>query len=409
MDLKYARCCGLDVHSATVVACCREVVDGTVRKETKVFGTTLRELSQLCDWLRERDCPIAAMESTGVYWRPVYNVLCKRLKVIVGNARAMKPPTGKKTDKADAGWIADLLAHDLIRPSFIPEPGLKALREFNRLRVRLVEQRTQAKNRIQGQLQDANIKLANVASDVFGKSGRKMLDALVAGERDPAVLAQFSCSTLRRKIPQLELALEGSFSAHHATILGHLLEQHDLLDKHVHKLNEQIRQATTELGMDGALAQIITIPGINEVSGRQILSEIGNDMSHFGLDKRLASWATACPGNNETAGKRRSGRTRKGNRYLRRILVECAHATEKTQTQLGRIYRRFKARIGANKAAMAVGHKMLIIIFHVLREGTFYDDSKLANDAKEDERRRRRALRDLERLGYKVTIEKDVA
>jgi transposase len=376
-----------------------------VRQETKEFGTTTRQLKQLCDWLSGRGCQIVAMESTGVYWRPVYNVLHKQLEVIVGNARAMKPPAGKKTDKADAVWIADLLAHDLIRPSFIPEPQLKAFRELNRLRVRFVQQRTQVKNRIQGQLQDANIKLSNVASDIFGKSGRKMLDALVAGERDPAVLAQLALTTLRRKLPQLELALEGSFTSHHTTILQHLLAQHDLFNEQIGKLDDQIRQATTELGMDDALQRICTIPGVHEVSGRQILSEIGIDMSHFGSDKRLASWATACPGNNQSAGKRRSGRTRKGNRYLRRIIVECAHCTEQTNTQLGRVYRRFKIRIGASKAAMAVGHKILVIIFHVLSEGTTYDDNRLANDAKEDERRRKRALRDLERLGYKVTLE----
>jgi transposase len=375
-----------------------------VRKE-KQFGTTTRELEQLAAWLAELDCPVVAMESTGVYWRPVYNVLSKHLQVLVGNAKAMKPPAGKKTDKADAAWIADLLAHDLIRPSFIPEPELKALRELNRLRVRFVQQRTQVKNRIHGQLQDANIKLANVASDIFGKSGRKMIDALITGERDPAAMAQLAQSTLRRKLPELELALEGSFTVHHATILGHLLKQHDLVDEQVCKLNEQIRQLTTKLGMDGALRQICTIPGVDELSGRQILSEIGIDMSHFGHDKRLAGWATVCPGNNESAGKRRSGRTRKGNRYLRRILVECAHATERTNTQLGRLYRRFRARKGPKEAAMIVAHKILVIIYHVLSEGTVYDDARLATDGKEEERRRKRALRELERLGYKVTIE----
>jgi transposase len=326
--------------------------------------------------------------------------------VVVGNARAMKPPKGKKTDKADAAWIADLLAHDLIRPSFIPEPNLKALRELNRLRVRFVQQRTALRNRIHGQLQDANIKLANVATDIFGMSGRAMIDALIAGQRDPVAMAALALRTLRRKIPQLELALEGSFTAHHAAILGHLLRQHDVVDDQVSRLNLEIAKLTTELGMDEALERICTIPGVNRLSGRQILSEIGINMSHFGSDKRLASWATICPGNNESAAKRRSGRTRRGNRYLRRILVECAHATERTDTQLGRQYRRFKARKGPQVAAGVVAHKILTIICHVLSEGTVYDDNRLASDDKEDDKRRKRAVRELEHMGYKVTIDK---
>lgn len=406
MDLKYPKCCGLDVHNETVVACCREARGKDVVRDRENFGTTTRELQRLVTWLAERQCPIVAMESTGVYWRPVYNVLSKHVEVVVGNARAMKPPKGKKTDKADADWISDLLAHDLIRPSFIPEPKLKALRELNRLRTRFVQHRTTLRNRIHGQLQDANIKLANVATDIFGKSGREMMQALMDGNRDPAAMAQLAQSTLRRKLPQLELALEGSFTCHHAAILRHLLKQHDLLDEQVNNLNEQIASLTTELGMDEALGRICTIPGVDKLSGRQILSEIGVEMSHFGSDNRLASWATVCPGNNESAGKSRSGRTRKGNRYLRRILVECAHATERTNTQLGRTYRRFKARKSPQEAAMAVAHKILTIVYHVLSEGTSYDDNRLASDGKEEERRRKHAIRDLERLGYKVTIDK---
>lgn len=406
MELVHARCCGLDVHNATLVACFRQG-PGEGTKEVKRFGSTTRELRDLLQWLVERDCPIVAMESTGVYWRPVYNVLSSSLEVVVGNARAMKRPVdGQKGDDRDSRWISDLLAFGLIKPSFIPGRTLMSLRETTRVRIRLVEKRSQTKNRIQGVLQTANIKLSTVASDVFGKSGRKMIEALVAGERDPAKLAQMALSKLRGKIPQLELALEGSFTEHHAKLIEILLRQHDETQQHIAELDQHISAIIEELHMQPQVDLLCTIPGVDRLSAHQILSEIGTDMSRWGSDKRLAEWATVCPGNNESAGKRRSGRTRKGNRYLKRTLVECANATERSRTALGASLRRFRARLGAKKAAVAVAHRIIVIIFHMLSEGSVYDDRRLASDGKEDERRRKRAVRDLERLGYKVTIEK---
>jgi transposase len=345
------------------------------------------------------------MESTGVYWKPVYHVLVGTVDVLVGNAQEMRRRPGRKTDKADARWIAELLAHGLIQPSFVPPPAISALRDLTRMRVALVQTRSQAKNRVYKVLEDTNIKLASVVTDLFGVSGRRMLAALMVGERDVRKLAAFALGRLCQKLPQLELALAGQFTVHHAKLIQASLELVDLLDRQIGDLDCQIGALVAPLAPQ--MKQLTSIPGVEATAARAILAEIGTDMSRFGSDARLASWAGVCPGNDESAGKRRQGRTRKGNRYLRRVLVQCAWAARKTPTFLGRTFRRLETRLGGKKAAMAVAHKILVIVYHLLREGTFYEEERYdCLQMRQEERQQRRAVKALEYLGYRVTLEK---
>ena len=406
MQVVHPVCCGLDVHQASLTACLRRMRDdGQITTEVRGFGTTYAELLALSDWLSASHCPVVAMESTGVYWRPVYHVLVGTVEVLVGNAREMRPRPGKKTDPADATWIAELLAHGLIRPSFIPPPAINALRDLTRTRVALVQTRTQAKNRVHKVLEDTNIKLSSVVTELFGKSGRQMLAALIAGQRAPHTLAALALGRLRQKLPQLELALAGQFTAHHARLIQGALELIDLLDRQSAELDQQIGELVQPLWPQ--ITQLDSIPGVDETAARDIFAEIGTDMSRFGDAARLASWASVCPGNNESAGKRRHGRTRKGNRYLRRVLVQCAWAARKTPTFLGRTFRRLETRLGGKKAAMAVAHKILVLVYHLLAEGTVYDEQRYAHvQSRQEEQWRRRAVKALERLGYQVVLEK---
>lgn len=406
MELLHPVCCGMDVHKEIVVACLRKSKEGgEVVKHTLSFGTTVKELGELAAWLTEENCPIAAMESTGVYWKPVYHILSQTLEVVVGNARDMKQVPGKKTDKRDASWISELLAHGLINPSFIPTPELSALRGMTRTRVTYVQTRSQAKNRVHKVLQEANIKLSSFASDVFGKSGRAMLDALVCGERNPEVLADLAKGRLRAKISSLELALEGCFTENHALLIRQGLEQIDYLDRQIAELDSKIEELIQPMATE--VEQVVTIPGVDRKAASIIISEIGIDLVRFGSAKRLASWAGLCPGNNESAGKRRSGKTRKGNRALRRLLPQCAWAARKTDSYLGRTFLRLEHRLGSKKAAIAIGHKILVIIYHLLTEGTLYDEECYDRpDPRQEERIKRNAIRRLEDLGYEVVVKK---
>jgi transposase len=282
------------------------------------------------------------MESTGVYWKPIYHVLSGAVDVLVGYPYEMRRRPGRKTDPADARWIAALLAHGLIRPSFIPPPPIRALRDLTRPRVALVQTRSQTKNRVYKIREDTNIKVASVVSDLFGVSGRRMLAALIAGERDPRKLAALALGKLRRKLPDLELALTGQFTDHHARIIQDGLELVELLDRQLVGLDQQIGALVAPL--QPQIRQLESLPGVDTTAARAILAELGIDMSRFGADARLAAWAGVCPGNNESAGKRWRGRARKGNRYLRRVLVQCAWAARKTPTYLGRTFRRLEAR-----------------------------------------------------------------
>jgi len=408
MEVVHLVCCGIDVHRQSLTACLRRVdATGTVAKEVATFGTMYRELLRLSDWLVEGHCPIVVMESTGVYWRPVYHVLTGNVEVLLANPHEVRQRRGKKTDKADAEWLAELLAHGLVTPSFIPTPEISTLRDLTRMRTGLVQTRTQAKNRVLKVLEDTNLKVGDVVSDVFGVSGRRMLDALVAGERDPVVLAEMALRKLRSKIPALQLALEGSFTEHHGWLIQMSLDMVDMANRQIHEMDERIGKLLEPLSSQAA--QLATIPGVSEQAARVILSEIGADMSRFGSPQRLASWAGMCPGNNESAGKRRSGRTRKGNKHLRRVLVECAWATVRTDSFLGRTFRRHRARIGGKTAAVAVGHKILVIVYHLLAEGSVYDGERYDRpDPKEEARRISRAVQALARLGYEVELKKAV-
>jgi transposase len=405
MQVVYPVCCGIDVHQARLTACLRGVQgDGQVTQDVREFATTYSALLALTEWLVEQHCSVVAMESTGVYWQPVYHVLSGALEVVVGNAQEIRRRPGRKTDKADARWIAELLAHGLIRPSFLPPPPIQALRDLTRTRVALVQSRSQAKNRVHKILEDTNIKLASVVADLFGVSGRRMLAALMAGERDPHVLAAFARGRLRRKLAALELALHGQFTAHHARLIALALEVVDLMNRQIAELDQQIRELIAPLYPQ--IEQLISIPGVEATAAQMILAEIGIDMSRFGSDARLASWAGVCPGNHESAGKRRRGHTRNGNRYLRRVLVQCAWAARKTSTFLGRTFHRLEARLGGKKAAMAVAHKILVIVYHLLAEGTLYDEERYNRlSPQQEERQRRRAVQALQALGYRVTLE----
>lgn len=302
---------------------------------------------------------MVAMESTGVYWQPVCHVLSGTLEV-VGNAQERRRRPGRKTDKADARWIAELLAHGLIRPSVLPPPPIQALRDLTRTRVALVQSRSQARNRVHKVLEDTNMKLASVVADLFGVSGRGMLAAFIAGERAPHMLATFARGRLRRQLAALELALQGQFTAHHARLMALALEVIDLMNRQIAELDPQIGELLAPLSPQ--IEPLLSIPGVEVTAARAILAELGTDMTRFGSDARLASWAGGCPGNHESAGKRRRGRTRPGNRYLRRVLVQCAWSARKTSTFLGRTCRRLEARLGGKKAAMAVAHIILVIV-----------------------------------------------
>jgi len=404
METVYSVCCGLDVHQASVSACLRRVAtDGTIGTESQQFATTVQGLTQLSQWLTEAGCPIVAMESTGVYWKPVFHILSATVEVWVVNARDVKQRRGKKTDRADAQWIAELLAYGLIEPSFIPPPQIVALRDLIRMRTALVETRTQVKNRVLAILEDTNVKLASVVSDPFGVSGREIMDALVRGHRDPEVLSQLARGVLRRKIRELSIALEGAFTDHHALLVRLNLELIDQTNAQICQLDERIEQLTEPLQKE--IQQAKSIPGVHHTAARIIISEIGTDMSRFGSGPRLCSWARMCPGNNESAGKRKSGKTRKGNRYLRRVLTECAWAAGKTDSFLGRTFRRLQARIGGKKAAVAVGHKILLIVYHLFNEGTVYDDGRYNRlNRKQENRQLKRALSALKQLGYQVQL-----
>lgn len=397
-------CCGIDVHETQLVVCLR-IAQGRGKAETTTqrFGTTVSELLSLQQWLTEKSCPIVVVESTGVYWKPVFHILSSTVEVLLANAQQVRQRPGKKRDAADAEWLAELLAHGLVTPSFIPPPEIGALRDLTRARVGLVQNRSQTMNRVYKVLEDTNLKFQSVMSDLFGVSGRAMLDGLVAGERDPQRLAQLARGVLRRKLPQLELALQGQFTEHHAMLIKQSLELIDLLTRQVAELDAQIELAVAAMAPE--LELLRTIPGVDLRTANTVLSEIGRDMSRFGSAKRLASWTKLSPGNNESAGKRYSGRTGRGNKYLKRVLVQCAWATRKTDTHLGRTFRRLEARLGGKKSAVAVAHRILVIIYHVLSNGEPYDESRYDHLAERQEGRTKlRALKMLEHLGYAVEL-----
>jgi transposase len=402
----YPRCAGIDVHKNNVVVCvrCGDRPD-KVFEEIRTFSTMTADLLALSDWLAQHGVTHAAMESTGVYWKPVVNLLEGRVAVILVNAEHIKKVPGRKTDVKDCQWIAQLLQHGLRKASFVPPEPIRALRDLTRQRTQLIQERSAAANRIQKVLEDANIKLASVATDVLGVSGPDMLEALIAGETDPAKLAELARKRLREKIPALRLALQGRVTEHHRFLLRLHLDHVAHLEELIGRLGGRIEEALAPLAE--AQERLQTIPGINQRVAETVLAEIGPKMEQFPSADHLASWAGMCPGNNESAGKRRSGRVTKGNRWLKRILVQAAWAVSHTKgTYLAAQYRRLAKRRGCKRALVAVGHTLLGIIYHVLKRGTTYAERGADFlERLEPARLTRQLVKRLEALGHKVTLE----
>jgi len=399
------RGCGLDVHQATVVACLLIVLkDGKVQKQVRTFGTTTRELLSLREWLLAEACTHVAMESTGVYWKPIYAILEGAFEIVVANAQHVKKVPGRKTDVKDAEWIADLLCHGLLRSSFVPPKPIRELRDLTRYRRKLVESRSAERNRLLKLLESANIKLASVATDVFGASGRLMLHALAEGKDTPQDMAKLAKQKLRDKIPQLELALEGKVEGHHRFLLKLQLDRLKAVEEDLAMLEQRMRQKLEPFATQ--LALLDQIPGVDWTLAAVIIAELGVDRSVFQNVSQLASWVGVCPGNNESAGKRKSGRIPKGNVYLKTALVEAANAAAKAKgTYLRDKFYRLKARRGYKRAAVAIAHKILVAIYHMLSKQVSYNDlGDLYLDRLNKNHLTRNLVHRLERLGYAVIL-----
>lgn len=403
MDVIHPICCGIDVHKKAIVACLNSNGQRTVR----TFGTMTEDLLALVDWLLASGCHHVAMESTGSYWKPIFNILESAGfdEVLVVNARDIKAVPGRKTDVTDSEWIADLYRHGLLRGSYIPDRPQRELRELVRYRRSLIEEQSREVNRMQKILEGANIKLASVASDINGKSGRAIIEALIAGEKSIDEMADLSKGRLRDKKEQLKKALNGLVGPHQQMMLKTQLEHIDFLDEQIARLNGEIEARMRPF--DEAIERIDEIPGIGRISAEQILCEIGLNMEQFPSHNHLASWAGLCPGNNESAGKRKSGKTRHGNGALRTTLVQVAMSISHTKSNyLSTMYHRLAARKGRNKAAVAVAHAVLVIIYHMLKNGTRYRD--LGSNFLDQVNKQaviKHTVKRLEALGCKVIVE----
>lgn len=400
------RCCGLDVHQGTVVACLLiGKADKRPNKEIKTFRTVTAELLELREWLRQAGCTHVAMESTGVYWKPIYALLEDFFDLTVGNAQHIKNVPGRKTDVKDAEWIADLLRHGLIRKSFVPPKPIRDLRDVVRYRDKVVQSRATERNRLLKLLETANIKLSTFLSNVFGASGMAMLEALLAGGSTPEQMAELSKGRLRNKKADVALALDGRIEEHHRFLLGMQLERLKQADAQVAALDERIKQMLAPYHEQ--VTELDGIPGICKVVAARIIAEMGVDMTVFKSEEHLASWAGVCPGNHESAGKRQRGTKRKGNVHLTTALVEAAQAAiKKKGSYLRDKFHRIKARRGYKRALMAIAHKILIAAYHMLRGGTDYHDLGDAYlDGLSKHRTTTALVSRLERLGYTVHLE----
>jgi transposase len=405
MEVLHQRCAGLDVHKKTVVAAVRLVEGNKVVTEVRTFPTTTAGLLALSDWLAQSDCTHVAMEATGVYWKPVWHVLSDgEIELVLANAAHVKNVPGRKTDVGDAAWLADLLAHGLIRASFVPDGQTQELRALLRTRKQLVRERSRHLQRIHKTLEDANIKLDAELSDVLGKSGRAMLDAMVAGETDPARLAGLAHPNVKCPQAKLREALHGRMTPHHRFLLQLHLGQVDSLDDAIGAIDREVEANLTPFRT--AVELISTIPGVSKLSAEVIVSEIGLDMSRFPTVGHLPSWAGLCPRNDESAGKRRSSRLRKGGRWLKTTLVQCAHtAKNKRGSYYQAQYPRLRSRRGPQKAICAVAASILTAVYHMLKNGSLYQDLGADHFGRRSKPRdTRRLVTRLEHMGYAVHI-----
>jgi transposase len=406
MEAIVESCCGLDVHQATVVACLLVgKPDRKPRKEVRTFGTMTADLIRMREWLQAEGCTHVGMESTGVYWMPVYTILEGAFELIIGNATHIKQVPGRKTDVKDSEWIADLLRHGLIRRSFVPPKPLRELRELLRFRRKLIESTTCERNRMLKLLETANIKLATVVSDVFGVSGRDMLRALLEGRQTPSEMAKLARGSMRRKQPQLTAALDGRIEEHHRFLLEMQLERLEQLEKTIERLDHRIDEKLAPYREPHA--RLMQIPGIDRVGAAVLVAELGVDMSVFPSVRHCAAWAGVCPGNNESGGKRKGHPTRKGNVHLTTALVQAAVAASRAKgTYLKEKYWRLKARRGPMRAAMAIAHKILIAAYHMLSRAVDYKDLGTAFlDQASAAATKRGLVKRLERLGYVVSLQ----
>ena len=410
MRIVYARCCGLDVHKKSIAACLLIAdEEGATRQEIRRFGAMTRDLLLLSDWLSANQVTHVAMESTGVYWKPVWNILEERYTILLVNAQHVKAVPGRKTDTKDCQWIADLLQHGLLRGSFIPPTPIRELRDLTRMRASLRQDHTSVANRMQKVLEDANIKLAAVASDWLGVSGRAILSRLLDGEEDAATLAQLCRGRLREKIAEMQMALEGRITQHHRWLLTLLRNQLEFLEKQIADLDIRIQDCLCQY--QKAVDLCTTVPGIEAVAAANIIAEIGVNMEQFPSAQHLASWAGLCPGNNESAGKRLGGKARNGCVWVRRSLCQAAWAASHTKnTYLSAQFRRLAARKGKKRAIVAVAHSILIILFHMLKDQQPYRDLGVDYfDRRNLEHIKRSLIRRLEHLGLQVTIHSPIA
>jgi transposase len=406
MRIVYKRCCGLDVHKKVIVACLLLIEpNGEQRQEIRKFGTMTKDLLELLDWLQQAGCTHVAMESTGVYWKPIYNILEGHLEVVVVNAQHLKGVPGRKTDVLDAEWLAECFQLGLLKASFIPPAPVRELRDLTRYRTSLIRERARTANRLQKVLEDANIKLAGVVTDIQGVSAWAMLQAIVSGTTDPEALADLAKGLLRKKREQLVAALSGRVKPHHRFLIAEHLSQIEYLEEAIQRISTEVAERLRPF--EPQVKQLDSIPGISRQTAEVLLAEMGWDMSRFPTDKNLASWAGMCPGNNESAGKRRNGKTRKGSRWLRHALIEAAHGAARTKNKyLKTQYHRVAAHRGKKKALVAVGHSILIISYHLLTRGQEYTDLG-ANYFDERDRSavQRRCVKRLEKLGYSVQLQ----
>ena len=406
MDVLHAHCCGIDVHAKFVVACCRQIGStGSVTKTSRTFGTMTADLQALAAWLTSEAVTHVAIESTGVLWQPVWNILEPHVTIVLVNPRDVRQVPGRKTDVTDAEWLAQLLQYGLLRSSFVPPVAIRALRDLTRGRAKLVDQTTAVTNRIHAVLHDANIKLGSVATDILGVSGRAMLQAIVDGETDPSRLADLARHRLRSKLPALRRALEGRVTDHHRFLLRRLLGQLAFLEAEIAIYDARIAEASAPFV--AILARLDTIPGVDRRTAENLFAELGAEMSVFPTAAHLASWAAICPGNHETGGKPLKGTTRHGNRWARRALTEAAWGAKHTRgTYAAAQFRRLAARRGAKRAIVAVAHSLLVAAYYIIRDEVVYTDLGAAHfDRLAPTQLTRYFVKRLEGLGHKVTLE----